>query len=159
MMTIRPTGCPAAIRARQQGVAAVEFALILTMVVMLMSVPIYFGKVFSHYSVAQKAARDAAIYFTTVPLASISTQDGAAAAVAAAKEIVAAEVSDLRPGIGQVVKVDILCDNGECGLGKPVKISVHVNMSMRDDDGWTAPLGVFSGVDLSAVVEMKYLGK
>lgn len=144
---------------REQGVAAIEFALILTLVALLITVPVYFAKVFSHYSVAQKAARDAAIFVSTVPLTSMSTKEGADAAVAAAREIIAAEVADLHPGMGQSVAVEILCDNGECGAGRPANVMVRVKMTMKDDSGWAAPLGALTGVDLSAVVELRYLGK
>ena len=161
MNKLRSTNADTATRLprREQGVAAIEFALILTLVGLLITVPVYFSKVFSHYSVAQKAARDAAIFVSTVPLTAMSNRDGADAAVAAAREIIAAEVADLRPGTGQVVTVAILCDNGECGAGRPVNIMVRVNMTMKDDSGWTGPIGQLAGVNLSAVVELKYLGK
>ncbi len=146
---------------RQRGVAAVEFAIILPLLLTLMAFPIFFSRVLVHYSVAQKAARDAAMYFATIPLIEMKDNSRALSAKDMAEEIVAAEIAELRPGIGERVTVDVLCDGGPCGSRRPEEISVELRMRMFDDYFYylTWPIISSEGIEITSKFTMKYLGK
>jgi Flp pilus assembly protein TadG len=45
---------------RQRGVAAVEFAILVPLLLILLTAPLYIGRVLWHYTVIHKAAHDAA---------------------------------------------------------------------------------------------------
>lgn len=79
-------------RTSQQGAAAVEAAVIMSLVLVpLFALILLFGKFFWHYSVIQKAVHDAALFMAVAPLSEI--RNNGAATVAA--EIIAREVDEL----------------------------------------------------------------
>jgi hypothetical protein len=146
---------------QQRGLAFVEFAIVLPVIIMLITFPIFFCRVFAHYSVIQKAAHDAAVYFATVPLADMKDFNRADAARDAAEAIIAEEVAELRPGAGSGANFVVLCDGGPCGSGKPEQISVQIRMRMYDDYFYflTWPVVGDDGVLVSAAVTLAYLGQ
>lgn len=85
-------------RHHQRGIAAVELALILPLMLALLTVPLLFGRVFWHYTVAQKAAHDTARYLSEVPLSDITSSQQAKFHYTLARDIAAREMSDLNPG-------------------------------------------------------------
>lgn len=151
---------PVPVRRRQRGVAAVEFAIILPLLVALLTFPIFFARVFMHYSVAQKAAHDAALYLSNIPLAEMSNYTRSLDAVAVANAIVTEELAELRPGEGNPAVVQVQCDGGPCGTYTPNDITVHVRMRMFDelfnDFTWESVGG--DGIQLSAQATAKYVG-
>jgi hypothetical protein len=146
---------------RQRGIACVEFAMFGMVLVILLTFPLFFSRYFMHYSVAQKAARDAAVYMARVPRADMRDHDVTMAAAALASEIVKAETAGLRPGKNYTPDVDVLCDNGPCGDGPPDTIQVHVRMIMYDDFFWRATTKLIGkdGMRNRAVVSMQYIGQ
>lgn len=148
-----------AIRA-QRGVAAVEMALILPILIVLLAVPLYFGRVFWHYTVAQKAAHDAARYLTTAPLTQMRNPSQVGHAVAVAQAIVDAEIGELNPGPYRPT-VAIQCDGVPCdGFIAPATIRVHIRMPMYDlfMSSVTEPQGGASGLLITADLTMRYAG-
>ena len=144
----------------QRGVAAVEFAVILPILLVLLAFPIFYARVFMHYTVIQKAAHDAAVYYASIPVAEMNTQNRSFGAEKLAGSIVAAEVSELNPGEGAIPMVQISCDDGPCGEPNPKEVTVHVRVRMVDDffSAFTWESGGTSGIRLEAKVTVPYLG-
>jgi Flp pilus assembly protein TadG len=117
---------------RQRGIAAVELALIMPVFLIMLALPLYFGRVFWHYTVAQKAAHDAARYLSTVPLADLKNPGKIAHVMAVAQDIAEAEMAELNPGPYRP-NVGVLCDGYPCaGVFAPTKVTVVIQMSMAD---------------------------
>lgn len=147
----------------QRGVAAVELALILPVFVMLMTFSFYFGRVYLHYSVAERAAHDAARYLATVSQADMLTPGTGGAdapAVAVAREIVQTETDWLRPG-PYPVEIYVDCDGFGCtGHKLPKKVRVAVRMYLYDSlfSAFTSDFGGSSGLELISDVRIPYAG-
>lgn len=118
---------------RQRGVAAVELAILLPLLVVLIAFPLFFGRVFMYYSVAQKAAQNAAMYLATIPKLDMQDTNKSAAAKNIAEEIVEITIGELKPGTG-AIGFQIQCDDSSCGLGAiPNNVSVNVRLVLYDD--------------------------
>lgn len=120
---------------RQRGVAAVEFAVILPVLIILLTFPIFFGRVFMNYSVLQKSAHDAAIYFATIPISEMESVNVSRAAEEVAASIANSGTEEIsaRSGSGGSPVIRVLCDDGPCGTGRPTAITVHIRMRLYDD--------------------------
>jgi Flp pilus assembly protein TadG len=147
---------------RQRGVAAVELAIILPILVALLAVPLFFGRVLWHYSVAQKAAHDAARYLSSVPQTEMKSEARITAVVEVARDIYTEEVAELNPG-PFAPTLTILCGSYACaGLSAPDTVRVSVQMRVRDiffapfTQSFTDEEG---GIVLTADVTMPYVGK
>ena len=117
---------------QQRGIAAVEFAIILPVLVLLLIMPLYFGRVFWHYTTIQNAAQDAARYLSKVPAADLGNPDRAGTAAALASAIVAMELAELAPG-PYAYAVAVTCDGGVCsGFTMPTTVRVHVSLLVQD---------------------------
>jgi Flp pilus assembly protein TadG len=144
----------------QSGVAAIELALILPTLIALLAFPLLFGRVLWHYTVAQKAAHDAASYLSTVSLIEMRTTTRIAAALDVTKAIVDAEIADLNPG-GDAPTIGIQCDGFPCStVNLPTAVRVTVQMSMFDPifDNFTWEVVGDSGITLTADVALPYVG-
>lgn len=148
----------------QTGVAAIEFALVLPILVGVLVITAFFGRVFWHYTVAMKAATDTAVFLATAPRAemAVSKADfGEVDIVRMARTIGEAEVAELRPGSGPHPPVDISCDALPCrGESVPSLIIVGVKMKVIDPifAGYTGELLENGGVVLHAEVRVQYVG-
>lgn len=94
----KPSRFPQA--ASQRGAAAIEFAFILPLLLVVFSGMIEFGRAMWHYDALAKGARDAARYLSTVPTANLAGE--AASATSVTRSIVAnaatqASVAGLTP--------------------------------------------------------------
>ena len=119
-------------RRTQRGVAAVELALILPIVVVVLTVPLFFGTLFWHYSAAQSAAYDAARYLSSASLEEIRDPNKVGAVVSQVRDIVAEEVAELTPGL-YAPDVAVLCNVGNCnGFSTPTTVRVIVEVYMTD---------------------------
>lgn len=117
---------------RVQGLAAVEFFLVLPLLLLLLAFPLYFGRYCYHYSVAHAAATSAANYMSKVPLAEATNTVKAPAAFGVAREIFQEMTSDLRTG-GAPPLVMIDCVQHQCGgNAKPNFVRVSVEMTVED---------------------------
>lgn len=123
-------------RQHMQGSVAVEFAFVLPVMIIMLAAPLLFGRIFWHYTVAQKAAQNAVRFLAAANPAEIRTPGagGTEAPIAAvARAIVMAEIAELHPGPYPPV-VDVLCDGGTCaGFQIPVRVTVRVSMPMYDE--------------------------
>lgn len=79
---------PPSNRRAQSGVAAIEFALIIPVIIMLMAAAYEFGRISWQYNTVQQAAYAGARYLSSAPRAEITSPAGSAAATATARQIV-----------------------------------------------------------------------
>ena len=147
-------------RRRQHGVAAVEFAIILPVLVLLLAFPIFFARVFMHYSVAHKAAHDAAVYLSNIPQAEMKDFTRSLDATEVASAIANEELGELRPGKGTLPVIQVQCDGGPCGTFTPGEVTVHVRMHMYDDyfNSYTWKAVGSDGIQISVQATARYVG-
>src|SRR5947199_7047109 len=88
-----------------RGAAAVEFALVLTVMLLITAGIFEFGRAFQYYDALAKATRDGARYMSSAAKATISS-----VAVATAKNLVVAEANaaNLSPAL-TVAEVTVTC--------------------------------------------------
>lgn len=146
----------------QRGVAAIELAIILPILVILLALPFYFGRVFWHYTVAEKAAHDAALYLSSIPVTEMKSQARIASVVGVAKQIYDLETSELNPG-DYPPTPGFFCGSFPCdGISVPDTVRVTVRMRVFDNflssltAGYTDEEG---GIVLTADVTLPYVGK
>jgi hypothetical protein len=143
---------------RQRGATAVEFAVVSVLFLSFMTVPLFFGRTFWHYTVIQKAAHDAAWYLATIPKNDMKNQAKSLDAVKIANFIVASEVAELYPG-GDYMPVTLVdCRPGGCGLGTPSTVYVRVGVRMFDPIFDVSYAGGEEGLFLYADSEINYVG-
>ncbi|RJG11605.1 TadE/TadG family type IV pilus assembly protein [Massilia cavernae] len=150
-------------RRHELGAAAVELALVLPILAGLLALALFIGRVFLHYTVAQKAAHDAARFMSTIPVRDM-TDSGRARiddAVAVAQQILDAELAELDPG-SYTIDTVIRCGNfTSCnGLRVPATVSVGVEMRMNDTFFPALTYAVTGDrIIITANVTMPYAGK
>lgn len=148
---------------RSRGSVAVEFAVLLPWILVMLAAPLLFGRVCWHYTVAQKAAQDAVRFLAAANPAEIKTPGagGTEAPIAAvARAIVMAEIAELSPG-PYSPGVDVLCDGRTCfGFQIPANVTVGVTIPIYDE--FLGPLTAeFTGGDqilLTPVATTNYVG-
>lgn len=150
------------VKRRARGSIAIEMALVLSMLFTLMTVPVFFARVFWYYSVAQKATHDAARFLSTATPAEMMTSgaNNAPAPVAAlARSIVDDEIAVLK-GVMSPLYIDVQCDFRTCGASIPTTVRVSIQMRMRDDlfAPYTRAFYGQNGLLLVTDVTMRYAG-
>ena len=143
----------------QAGVAAVECALLLPILISFVTLGFFTASIFWHYTMAQKAAQDAARYLSTVSVSEMMTPASAQAAGNLAQEIIRREIAEVSPS-AQIGTLETFCDSSNCG-GKlpgtvPTTVRVNFSISMFDpsglvDTGWY-------GLPITANYTMRYVG-
>lgn len=143
----------------QAGVAAVECALLLPILLAFLMFGFFTASIFWHYTMAQKAAQDAARYLSTVSASEMMTPASAQAAGSLAQEIIRREIAEVSPS-AQIGNLETFCDTSNCG-GKlpgtvPTTVRVNFSISMFDpsgliDTGWY-------GLPITANYTMRYVG-
>ncbi len=144
---------------RQAGAAAVELAIIMPIMLSFLLFPIFYSMCYWHYTVAQKAAQDAARYLSTVPQSEMRTPALARAAGETAIEIVNREIAELTPG--SEIWPYAYCGPRICGDRNkaddlPETVTVRLTFSMYDpfgfvDVGWM-------GAVINADYTLRYVG-
>lgn len=146
---------------RQRGAAAVEFAVLLPVLVLVLTLFIFFARVFWHYTAAQKAAYDAARYLSSVSEQEMRDDVLAPAAAAIANEIAQAEIAELSPGRGARPRVEIQCGGARCDgvwdAPLPRTVTVTVRMGMFDDLFNVVDVGRY-GILIVGRAELHYVG-
>lgn len=141
---------------RQHGIAAVELALVLPLLVMLLALPLFLGRLFWHYSAIQKAAQNAVRYLSSAPLADMKSATRASSVVRITREIAQAHLAELNPGTLPAT-IDVQCDGVPCdGYSTPATVRVFIRVPFEDvffpDITQTSSL-------LTADSSMAYVGK
>jgi Flp pilus assembly protein TadG len=147
---------------RQSGSAAVELALVLPTLIVLMTVPLFFARYFWHYTVAHKAALDAARYLSTVSVREMRGATLSATAGQIANGIAAEEIADLSPGEDKPT-IDVFCGpnkscNGYGAVAMPETITVKVSLNMFDNVFGAVYTGNY-GWPIVAEAEVRYVGR
>lgn len=147
-------------RDRQCGVAAVELALILPVMVLLLAMSVFWGRVFYHYTVAQKVSGSVARFMSMASVRDMSalrineTLD-------VAQQLLDTQLAELNPGpLG--LSAFVLCDGWPCdGFKTPGMVSVRVRMPIYDPifSALTQEITGDEGLVLTAEVTMAYVGK
>jgi Flp pilus assembly protein TadG len=150
-----------ATRRRQRGAAAVELAILLPLLLLTMAPLILCARYMWHYTVAHKAANDAARYMSTVSIAEMKSKTMAVHAKNIAVEIANREVADLAPG-EEIGSADVFCGQNTCGFlsgqaAVPKTVTVFVAFTVTDTF-----FGTYLGPDgwlINAKATMRYVGK
>lgn len=153
---------------RSQGSIAVECAIVLPVLLLLISSMLFFARVFWCYTVAQKAAHDGARFLATTTLREITpSSTGSDVPVAlVAEQIARDEVAELNPGAG--IGVEVLCYQGtptpywgHCfGIDVPKDVLVRVTVPVMDSffDPFTEFFTDGNPIVLRAVMATNYVG-
>lgn len=128
-------------RRRQQGAAAVELALVLPVLVVFFTAPLFFAIFFWHYTVVQKAAQDGARYLSTVSEQEMRDPTLALVAANTAREIIRGELAELIPNQNSITVV-LYCGTAADGVRNlctgvedgplPEVVDVSVQFRLRD---------------------------
>jgi hypothetical protein len=151
-------------RRNQCGSVAIEFAFILPVLVLVLALTLFFGRVFSHYTIAQKAAHDASMMLanaTKVEMGARKLDLSDIEVANLAKTVAAEEIAELNPGLGGLPRVEVFCDNAACiGGAAPNEVRVLIRLRIVDNifSGFTDQFGGNEGFLLTADVRMPYVG-
>lgn len=154
------------LRRRSRGGVAVEFAVLLvTVLPVLLAGVLFFGRYFWHYTVAEKAARDAARFLAAASPSELKIQasGGGIPIVEVAKSIARTEVSELFPGT-YLPEVAVLCDDLPFFAARPLPQTVTVWVNISVEDPFLGPFSsAFNGdnnlaIPIDAVARMSYVG-
>jgi hypothetical protein len=144
---------------RQRGIAAVEAAIMIPILIVFLTFPIFYARCYWHYTVAQKAAQDAARYLSSVPALEMQSKKLAKAAAAVSLEIAQREIAELAPGTS-IDDPQVYCDAVLCGsvAGKvPSTVHVFINFGIVDNIFGVVDTGRY-GIQITADVTMRYVG-
>jgi Flp pilus assembly protein TadG len=146
-----------------RGSVSVEMAIFLPILLLFLAVPLFFAQVFWYYTVAQKAAHDAARFLATATRTEMTTQatgGGDAPVAILARSIADAEIAEIRPTF-DAWAIAVQCDLTQCGMGVPQTVRVQVRIQITDKI-----LGAFTDeftngerINLTADATMSYAGK
>lgn len=143
-------------QSRQSGIAAVEFALVLLLLVLMLVVPLYLGRVMWHYAAIQKAAQNGARLLAAAPLVIMKDPNKAAYMTQLTRDIVWAHLEDLNPGQFPPT-VDIQCNGISCnGFSSPTTVRVVVQAYMQDI---FFPQSELMAITITGEATFAYLGK
>ncbi|HEV8553244.1 MAG TPA: TadE/TadG family type IV pilus assembly protein [Casimicrobiaceae bacterium] len=152
-MELRPKRLPSSSR----GAAAVEFAIVLTLMLLITAGIFEFGRAFQYYDALAKATRAGARLMSAAPKATISS-----VAVTNAKSLVvtAANAANLKPQL-TAADVVVTCTPAACADGTaPTDVEVSIS-------GYTITIGgvmpfisgttSYTGVPLAPHTTMRYM--
>lgn len=155
------------VRYSQRGVAAVEMALMLPLLVVFIVAPsLFWALYFYEYSVAQKAVHDATLYLSTAPKLEMTTAgpDGSPVALTIAKNIISKEMAGLNPSEPSIVcgykqstgiLMPKLCSMSDNQDYKQVLVQFYVSINISYLDPLT---GYDSGMRISPYAYVAYTG-
>lgn len=127
--------------AKECGAAAVEFAIVIGVLLLVVAGIIEFGRAFWYYDALAKATRDGARFMSTVPAATINSTGVATARTMVINAATAARVS---PALTDA-NVSVTCDSGSCVNGTaPAYVSVGItaySLTLGEWIPFVLPLG------------------
>ncbi|NRR29311.1 pilus assembly protein [Oxalobacteraceae bacterium] len=144
------------IRPRQQGIAAVEFALMLAVLIFLLAFPLYFGRLFYHYGAAINATHNAARYLSAIPLIDMKNTTRAPGEVALARLLVQEHLSQFISE-GTPYSVSVQCDGINCaGFTAPTTVTVATQFVVDD---LIFPQITMLSIPMTAKTTIPYVGR
>ena len=147
-----------AMRTRQGGAAAVEAAIVMILLVIFLTLPVFYARVFWHYTVVNKAAQDAARYLSTVSAREMASRTLSKAAGDVALAIVMAEIAELDPD-ALVDEPVVECGAVVCGRTGTTPATVHVIVTVQIFDTFFGAVDTGrDGWTLTADVTLPYVG-
>ena len=116
--------------ARQDGVAAIELALILVFFMALLPVVLLFGRAMFLYTAVQKSAHGAARYMATLPLQQMTNYAAAAQASTFAVRMAQDTLAETGPVLpSNIIRVECLYTSGDFPCGsyatRPLQVRVR----------------------------------
>ena len=120
---------------RQEGVAAIELALIMLFFMGLLPFVLLFGRALLAYTALQKSAHDAARYLATMPLPQMANADAAEQGAVFARQMVRQAMLESWPGMSSS-KVVVECvyadDAYQCGsyASRPLQVRLKLTIDM-----------------------------
>jgi Flp pilus assembly protein TadG len=147
-------------KAAQGGNAAIELALVLPILIVFLIFPIFYASVFWHYTVAEKAAKDAARYLSTISVQEMKSRQLAPAAAAIALEIAKTEIAELAPG-STIDDPVVQCGNTLCRgtTSGALPSTVHVLVKFDIYDTWFGVVDTGRyGWHIESDITMPYVG-
>lgn len=144
-------------RRRERAAVAVEMAIILPILIMLLTTLVFFARVFWYYSVIQKAAHDTTRFLSTASQIEMRTTGAPIAAVA--RSIAMDETAVLNPVV-DAIAIDVQCNFATCGFSVPATVRTVIQLKMRDNifGPITSAFYGEDGLLLTADVTMRYAG-
>jgi Flp pilus assembly protein TadG len=161
--------------ANECGSVAIEFAVLLpSILIPLLAATLFFGRFFWHYTVAEKAAHDAARFVAAASptelktLCTISIYKDSCV-VMAGITLATKELAELKPSEddGNSPRVWVYCDDGACTTDStssaPKTVSVAIRMTV-DDPFLNVFTSVFTGsggplaIPISVSARISYVG-
>ncbi|THC39633.1 TadE family protein [Massilia sp. Mn16-1_5] len=149
----------------QKGAAAVELALVLPILIVFFTAPLFFAIFFWHYTAVQKAAQDGARYLSTVSEQEMRDPTLALAAANTAREIIRGELADLIPDQNNITVV-LHCGTAANGMINlctgvedgplPEVVDVGVQFRLKDQFFGFVDTGRY-GWNVSAVATVPYV--
>ena len=140
-----------------RGAAIVEFAIVLSLMLLITAGIFEFGRAFQYYDALAKATRDAARYMSAAPKATISS-----VAVSNAKDLVvtAASAANLSP-ILTTAEVVVTCTPAACADGTaPTDVEVSISGYSINIGGvmpFVSGTTSYTGVPLAPHTTMRYM--
>ncbi|GAB2855907.1 hypothetical protein GCM10027277_25630 [Pseudoduganella ginsengisoli] len=143
-------------RHRQHGIAAIEFALVLPLLVLLLITPLYFGRIMWHYAAIQKAAQNGTAFLASMPLVTMKDPNKVGYATQLTENIVRAHLDELNPGTIPI-SVDVQCNGIHCnGQTTPTTVRVVVQATVQDI---FFPASELMDIVITGEASVSYLGK
>jgi Flp pilus assembly protein TadG len=152
---------------RQSGASAVELALILPILIVLLTAPLFFAIFFWHYTTVQKAVQDGARYLSSISEQDMRDPELAAASAEIAREIIRAETAELIPATNRI-NIVLNCGTAANGVTNlctgvgdgdlPENVAVSVQFYLKDDIFALVNTGRY-GWSVSAIATVPYVGK
>lgn len=151
---------------RQKGAAAIELALVLPIMLVLLMAPLFLAVFFWHYTAAQKAAQNGARYLSTISEQEMRIPALAAAAKLQAENIIRSDLAELFPK-GSAITITPYCGESASGVRNyctgledgtlPANVEVGVQFRLKDDLFKFVNTGRF-GWNVSVLATVPYAG-
>jgi hypothetical protein len=154
----------------ESGVAVVEFAIVITLLLIIVAGVVEFGRAFWYYDALTKATRDGARFLSNVPVDNIPSlasgtepENCSNPYTPAAKTLVYCAAKEAKVLGFSVGNVDVLCDDAKCevGMDPPVYVTVRI-INYKVTIGELIPFVTWAGVanwtvNLSPETTMRYM--
>ncbi|MET0322654.1 MAG: TadE family protein [Duganella sp.] len=136
------------------GVAVMEMLIVMMFLLTVLIVPLYLGRYFYHYTMAQKAVQNAVTYLARVPVAEIVNPQRAAIVAGVANQMVAEMLAEVA-GSDVPPTVIVQCGQFFCsGLERPATVTVGVMLPVDD-----IFFPTYLSSNVTVYIQLPYLGR